>query len=206
MTTLWAFLSINQGRVHLRNKTSEAARGMEREKERITYRERGAVCLWRLELLRFNTVSVSSAQLTYNYYRSRRLPLSPDPPGTPKTSVKHQSAKQTLTADMGSASTTPPRCQTPCQRPSAPAKCRAGTHGGDDGRRAEVTEVSLSLTHTLRTWTQRQTHTVGTVAHLKGGRLGGRVDRLLTGQRTKFLLCKILFQNKFLCSPCRCPI
>lgn len=35
-------------------------------------------------------------------------------------------------------------------------------------RRVEVTAVSLSLTHTPRTWTQRQTHTVRTDAHLKG--------------------------------------
>lgn len=34
--------------------------------------------------------------------------------------------------------------------------------------RAEVTEVTLSLTQTLRTWTQTQTHTVRTDAHLKG--------------------------------------
>lgn len=62
VTTLRAFLSINQGRVHLSsNKASE-------EGWRETEMEAGgaAVRLWRLLLLRFDTVSVSSAQLTYN--------------------------------------------------------------------------------------------------------------------------------------------
>ncbi|KAI4828515.1 hypothetical protein KUCAC02_022597, partial [Chaenocephalus aceratus] len=67
----------------------------------------------------------------------------------------------------GSASTTQPAVMHPVTLCTRKMPRRHSWWGRQCSCRVEVTEVSLSLTHTLRTWTQRQTHTVRTDAHLK---------------------------------------